>query len=64
MGGSINYEGSGIVRHKKKRKDGKEEEEVKRGYKLGSLRSLLDDVRSHWHWQAVVLHIAVCHVSF
>ncbi|MHA2313658.1 MAG: transposase [Candidatus Thorarchaeota archaeon] len=38
-----NYEGSGIVRRKKKRKDGKQEEEVKRGYKLGSLRSLLDD---------------------
>ena len=38
-----NYEGSGIVRRKKKREDGKEEEEVKRGYKLGSLRSLLDE---------------------
>jgi len=37
-----NYEGSGVVRRKKK-KNGKEEEEVKRGYKLGSLRSLLDD---------------------
>jgi hypothetical protein len=37
------YEGSGIVRRKKKRKDGEEAEEVKRGYKLGSLRSLLDD---------------------
>lgn len=49
------YEGSGIVRRKKKRKDrlktvkGKscdkacEEYELKRGYKLGSLRSLVDD---------------------
>jgi hypothetical protein len=37
-----NYEGSGIVKRKKK-KNGKEEEEIKRGYKLGSLRSLLDD---------------------
>jgi hypothetical protein len=37
------YEGSGIVRRKKKGKDGKEVEELKRGYKLGSLRSLLDD---------------------
>ncbi len=37
-----NYEGSGIVKRKKK-KNGKEEEETKRGYKLGSLRSLLDD---------------------
>jgi Transposase DDE domain len=37
-----NYEGSGIVRRKKK-VNGKEIEEVKRGYKLGSLRSLLDD---------------------
>ena len=42
-----NYEGSGIVKRKKKssekKKNGKEEEEIKRGYKLGSLRSLLDD---------------------
>ena len=41
------YEGSGIVRRKKKRKDVKgkayEEDELKRGYKLGSLRSLVDD---------------------
>ena len=37
-----NYEGSGIVKRKKK-KNGKEEDETKRGYKLGSLRSLLDD---------------------
>ncbi len=37
------YEGSGIVRRKKKGEDGKEVEELKRGYKLGSLRSLLDD---------------------
>jgi len=37
-----NYEDSGIVKRKKK-KNGKEEEEIKRGYKLGSLRSLLDD---------------------
>lgn len=37
-----NYEGSGIVRRKKK-VNGKEREEVIRGYKLGSLRSLLDD---------------------
>jgi len=37
-----NYEGSGIVKRKKK-KGGKEEEEIKRGYKLGSLRSLLDN---------------------
>jgi hypothetical protein len=35
-----NYEGSGVV---KRKKNGKEEEETKRGYKLGSLRSLLDD---------------------
>ena len=38
-----NYEGSGIVCRKKKGKDGKEEDELKRGYKLGSLRSLVDD---------------------
>ena len=37
-----NYEGSGIVK-RKKTKNGKEEEEIKRGYNLGSLRSLLDD---------------------
>ena len=37
------YAGSVIVRRKKKRKDGKEEDELKRGYKLGSLRSLIDD---------------------
>jgi len=37
-----NYEGSGIAKRKKK-KNGKEIEEVVRGYKLGSLRSLLDD---------------------
>lgn len=37
------YEGSGVVRRKKKGKDGKEEDELKRGYKLGSLRSLVDD---------------------
>jgi hypothetical protein len=41
--GNENYEGSGIVRRRKKGKDGKEEDEVKRGYKLGSLRSLVDD---------------------
>ncbi len=40
--GNENYEGSGIVRRKKK-ENGKVVEEVKRGYKLGSLRSLLDD---------------------
>ncbi len=38
-----NYEGSGVVKRKKKKKNGKEEEETRRGYKLGSLRSLLDD---------------------
>jgi hypothetical protein len=38
-----NYEGSGISRREKKKPDGSVEEEVKRGYKLGSLRSLLDD---------------------
>ena len=38
-----NYEGSGIVKRPKKKKNGKEEEETKRGYKLGSIRSLLDD---------------------
>ena len=38
-----NYEDSGIVRRKKKGKDGKEKDEFKRGYKLGSLRSLVDD---------------------
>jgi hypothetical protein len=38
-----NYEGSGISRREKKKPDGSIEEEVKRGYKLGSLRSLLDD---------------------
>lgn len=37
-----NYEGSGIVRRRKK-VNGKERGEVIRGYKLGSLRSLLDD---------------------
>jgi hypothetical protein len=45
------YEGSGVVRRKKKRKDAKgkgcgkvhEEDELERGYKLGSLRSLVDD---------------------
>ena len=48
------YEGSGVVRRKKKRKDSRgkscdskgkscEEYELKRGYKLGSLRSLVDD---------------------
>ncbi len=48
------YEGSGVVRRKKKRNDSKgkscdskgkscEEYELKRGYKLGSLRSLVDD---------------------
>jgi hypothetical protein len=45
--GNEKYEGSGIVRRKKKRKDVKgkvrEEDELKRGYKLGSLRSLVDD---------------------
>jgi len=38
-----NYEGSGIAKRPKKKKSGKDEEETKRGYKLGSLRSLLDD---------------------
>jgi hypothetical protein len=41
-----NYEGSGIVKGKKKDANGKASllvEKVKRGYKLGSLRSLLDD---------------------
>jgi len=38
-----NYECSGITRREKKKADGSIEEEVKRGYKLGSLRSLLDD---------------------
>ena len=38
-----NYEGSGISRREKKKPDGSIEDEVKRGYKLGSLRSLLDD---------------------
>jgi len=38
-----NYEGSGIVKEKKKDANGKVVEKVKRGYKLGSLRSLLDD---------------------
>jgi hypothetical protein len=41
------YEGSDVVCRKKKRKDAKgkvhEEDELKRGYKLGSLRSLVDD---------------------
>jgi hypothetical protein len=37
------YEGSGIVKEKKKDANGKVVEKVKRGYKLGSLRSLLDD---------------------
>jgi len=37
-----NYEGSGIVSHKRKI-NGVEVEEKTRGYKLGSLRSLLDD---------------------
>ena len=31
------------MRRKKKGEDGKEVEELKRGYKHGSLRSLLDD---------------------
>ena len=38
-----NYEGSGIVKEKKKDANGKTVEKLKRGYKLGSLRSLLDD---------------------
>jgi hypothetical protein len=38
-----NYEGSGITRRERKKADGSIEEVVKRGYKLGSLRSLLDD---------------------
>ena len=38
-----NYEGSGIVKEKKKDANGKTVEKAKRGYKLGSLRSLLDD---------------------
>jgi hypothetical protein len=38
-----NYEGSGIVKEKKKDSKGKVVEKLKRGYKLGSLRSLLDD---------------------
>ena len=38
-----NYEGSGIVKEKKKDAKGNVVEKVKRGYKLGSLRSLLDD---------------------
>jgi hypothetical protein len=38
-----NYEGSGIVKEKKKDANGKVVEKLKRGYKLGSLRSLLDD---------------------
>lgn len=41
--GNEKYEGSGIVRRRKKGKDGKKEDELKRGYKLGSLRSLVDD---------------------
>ncbi len=35
------YEGSGVVSGKKKGKE--KEEKPRRGYKLGSLRSLLDD---------------------
>lgn len=38
-----NYEGSGIVKGKKKDSKDKMVEKLKRGYKLGSLRSLLDD---------------------
>ena len=38
-----NYEDSGVVRRRKKGKDGKEKDELKRGYKLGSLPSLVDD---------------------
>ena len=38
-----NYEGSGIVKEKKKDAKGSVVEKVKRGYKLGSLRSLLED---------------------
>jgi hypothetical protein len=38
-----NYEGSGIVKEKEKDFNGKVVEKLKRGYKLGSLRSLLDD---------------------
>jgi len=38
-----NYEGSGIVKEKEKDAKGKTVEKLKRGYKLGSLRSLLDD---------------------
>jgi len=38
-----NYEGSGIVKEKEKDVNGKTVEKLKRGYKLGSLRSLLDD---------------------
>jgi hypothetical protein len=38
-----NYEGSGIVKEKEKDFNGKVVEKMKRGYKLGSLRSLLDD---------------------
>ena len=38
-----NYEGSGIVKKKEKDANGKSVEKVKRGYKHGSLRSLLDD---------------------
>ena len=38
-----NYEGSGIVKEKEKDGNGKSVEKLKCGYKLGSLRSLLDD---------------------
>jgi hypothetical protein len=44
--GNEKYEGSGVVSGKKGRKKGKKndkEEKPRRGYKLGSLRSLLDD---------------------
>jgi hypothetical protein len=50
-----NYEGSGIVKRKKK-KNGKEEEEIKRGYKLGSLRSLHGGIITGIAFGAINVH--------
>jgi hypothetical protein len=59
-----NYEGSGIVKEKEKDAKGKSVEKVKRGYKLGSLRSLLDDcgIITSIAFGAIQIHdLTLCH---
>jgi len=59
-----NYEGSGIVKEKEKDFNGKVVEKLKRGYKLGSLRSLLDDggIITSIAFGAIQVHdLTLCH---